>query len=55
MFRTINTFRRYIYNGTITLKETAKDQNDLLIQALNFRKEVKPKKSKEKATERRCS
>ena len=48
MFHTINTFGRDIYNGTITLKEAAKDQSDLLIEILNFRKEVKLKNPEKK-------
>ena len=48
MFRTINTFGRGIYNGTITLKEAAKDQRYLLTEILNFRKEVKPKNPEKK-------
>ena len=37
-FRTINTFDRDINNSAITLKEA-----DLLVEILNFRKQVKPK------------
>ena len=42
-FQTINTFGRDTYNGTITLKVSYKDQSDLLVEILNFRKQVKPK------------
>ena len=31
-FRSINTFGRDIYNGTITLKEADKDQSSLLVK-----------------------
>ena len=41
--QTINTFAEDIYNDTITLKEADKDQSDLLVEILNFRKQVKPK------------
>ena len=44
-FRTINTFSRDIYDGTVTLKEADKDQSDLLLQILNFRKQVKANNS----------
>ena len=47
-FRTINTFGRDIYNGTITLKQADKDQSDLLVEILNFRRQLKPKKYREK-------
>ena len=42
-FRKISTFGRDIYNGKITLKEANKDQSDLLVEILNFRKQVKPR------------
>ena len=35
-FRTVNTFGRDIYSGTITLKEANEDQSDLLVEILNF-------------------
>ena len=47
-FRTINTFGREIYNGTITIKEADNDQRDLLVEILNFRKHVKPKNREKK-------
>ena len=47
-FRTINTFARDIYNGTITLKEADNDQRDLLVEILNFRKQVKLKNPEKK-------
>ena len=59
-FRTINTFGRDIYNGTITLKKADKDQSDLLVEMLNFRKQAKPKhperkKHKEDVLENLCN
>ena len=42
-FRTISTFSGDIFNSTITIKEADTDQNDLLVEILNFRKQVKPK------------
>ena len=48
-FLTINTFGRDIYNGTIILKETDKDQSDLKFpKILNFRKQIKPKNPEKK-------
>ena len=47
-FRTINTFGRDIQNGTITLKEADKDQSDSLVEILNFRRQLQPKKYGEK-------
>ena len=41
--RRINTLATDIYNGTLTLKEADNDQSDLLIEILNFRKQVKQK------------
>ena len=52
-FQAINTFGRDIYNSTITLKEADKDQSDLLVEILNFRKQVKTKNTEKKTTERR--
>ena len=49
-FRTINTFGRDISNGTITLKEADKDQSDLLIENLNFRKQIRPHTPEKKKT-----
>ena len=48
IFRTINTFARDIYNGANTLKEADNDQSDLLVEILNFRKQVKPKNPEKK-------
>ena len=46
-FRTINTFGRDIYNGTITLKEANKDERSLLVE--NMRKNPQnPEKKKQK-------
>ena len=42
-FRTTSSFGRDIYNGAITKKETDGDQSYLLVENLNFRKQVKPK------------
>ena len=48
----LRIFERYtlfdINNGTITLKDSDKDQSDLLVKILNFRKEVKPKNPEKK-------
>ena len=52
-FWTINDFARGIYNGTITLKEADKNQSDLSVEILNFRKQVKPKNPEKK--EKKCS
>ena len=41
-FRTINTFGRDIYNGTITLKGADKDQSSLLIEVMNFKSKIEP-------------
>ena len=41
-FRTINTFDRDIYNGTISLKEGDKDQSSLLVEIINFNSNIKP-------------
>ena len=47
-FQTINTFGRDICNGIITLKEADKGQSDLLVQIMNFRKQVKNTDKKQK-------
>ena len=47
-FRTISTFGRDIYNGTITKKEADEDQSDLLVETFNFKKQLKPKNPEEK-------
>ena len=47
-FRTINTFERDINKVTITLKEGDKDQSDLLVELLNFRKQVKTENNRKK-------
>ena len=47
-FQTINTFGRDICNGIITLKEADKDQSDLLVEIMNFRKQVKLKNTDKK-------
>ena len=41
-FRTLNTFGRDVYNGTITLKEDDKDQSILLVEIMNFKCKIKP-------------
>ena len=40
-FQTTRTFGRDTNNGTITTKELDNDQSDLLVEVLNFRKQVK--------------
>ena len=50
-FRTINTFDRDIYNGTITLKGANKDQKSLLVEIMHFKSKIKYQKSIEKSKE----
>ena len=45
-FRTISTFGKDIYDGTITIKEVNEDQIDLSVEILNFRKQVNRKINK---------
>ena len=40
-FQTIKTFGRDIYNDKITLKEADKDQTNLLVEIMNFKKKNK--------------
>ena len=40
-FRTLNTFGRDIYNGTVTLKEDDKGQSNLLVEISKFKKQIK--------------
>ena len=47
-FRTTSTFGTAIYNGAIAKKETDEDQSYLLVENLNFRKQVKPKNIEKK-------
>ena len=47
-FWTISTFRRDIYNGRVTTKDTDNDQSNLIVKILHFRKKVKPKGSEKK-------
>ena len=47
-FPTISTFSGDIFNSTITIKEADTDQNDLLVEILNFRKQGKPKNKEKK-------
>ena len=47
-FRTINTFGRDICNGIVTLKEANKDQSDLLVENMNFKKKIKPQNPEKK-------
>ena len=50
-FRTTNTFVRYIYNGTIILKEADEDQSSLLFEFTNLKKKIKrqnPEKKQKK-------
>ena len=46
--QTICTFGRGIYNDKITTKVANEDQSDLLVEILNFRKQVKPKYTEKK-------
>ena len=46
--QTRSTFGRDIHNGTFTRKEADNDQSDLLVEILNFRKQVKPKNTEKK-------
>ena len=41
------TVGKEVYNGTITLKETDKDQN-LFVEILNLKKQTKPQNSEKK-------
>ena len=43
IFGTIRTFVGDIYNGTVTEKEADGNQSYLLVEILNFQKQVKPK------------
>ena len=54
-FRTINTFGRDIYSGTITLKEADKDQIILLVEIMNFKNKIKPQNPEKKEKEKRYS
>ena len=47
-FQTIITFGRDIYNGKTTLKETAEDQSNLLVEIMNFENKAKPQNLKKK-------
>ena len=44
----INSFGGDIYNGTIILKQTDQYQNDLLVEILNFRKQLNQTSPEEK-------
>ena len=44
-----------MYNCKITLKETDKDQSNLLVKIVNFQKKNETTKSREKAREKRYS
>ena len=46
--QTIKTFGKDIYNGTITLKEANDYQTDLLAKIMDFKKNIKTKKSRNK-------
>ena len=50
-FQTIKTFGRDIYEGEITNKKANEYQTDLLVEAMSFRKNTKPR-SQEKKQER---
>ena len=54
-YQTINTFGRDIYDCKITLKQTDKDQINLLVEIVNFQKKNKTAKSRGKAKEKRYS
>ena len=43
-----------MFNSTVTTKEADNDQSDLLVEILNFKKQVKTEKSREKTTKRIC-
>ena len=47
-YQTINTFGRDIYNCKITLKQTDKDQSNLLVEIVNFQKKTKPQNPEKK-------
>ena len=47
-FRTKSTFGRDIYSGTVTTKDADDDHFDLLIEILNFRKQLEPKNPENK-------
>ena len=51
-FRTINTFGRDIYSGTITLKEADKDQIILLVEIMTFKNKIKPQNPEKKEKEK---
>ena len=44
-FRTVSTYGKDIYSGTITLEKADKDQSHLLVEILNFKKQAKPQNS----------
>ena len=46
--KTINTLGRCIYNGAVITKEPYEDQSGLLVEILNFRKQLKPKNLEKK-------
>ena len=54
-YQIINTFGRDIYDCKITLKQTDKDQINLLVEIVNFQKKNKTAKSTEKTKEKRYS
>ena len=47
-FQTIRTFGRDIYEGKITIKEADEYQADLLVEIMNFRKNIKPRSQEKK-------
>ena len=48
IFQTIKNFGRDVYNGKITLKQVDNDQSSLLVEIMNFKKQVKRKNPEEK-------
>ena len=48
IFQTIKNFGRDVYNGKITLKQVDNDQSSLLVEFMNFKKQVKRKNPEEK-------
>ena len=54
-FQTTKTFGRDIYEGKITAEEADKDQTDLLVEIMNFRKNTKPRSQEKKASKSNSS
>ena len=47
-FQTIKTFGRDIYEGKITIEEADQYQTNLLVEIMNFRKNMKPRSQQKK-------